>query len=196
MIADVGCRDPGSGTSVFISTALASETRQFSLVDRAQFRSLTNTSRPRCIKQWSPLLVCVSIASGNRQRGEIMRLVSRSGLIAIVLTVAAIAASTAQASAGLAGIQPVQASTAAQASADQIAAERAAHSPSAPLDRFSLAHVHTLTPSTTTEASGTSDSQGFHVGDAAIGAGLMAGLLLLGAAGTLAARRHRQPVQP
>ena len=36
-----------------------------------------------------------------------MRLVSRSGLIAIVLTVAAIAASTAQASGGFAGIRPV-----------------------------------------------------------------------------------------
>jgi hypothetical protein len=125
-----------------------------------------------------------------------MRLASRSGLIAIVLTVAAIATSTAQASAGLAGVRPVQASTVAQASADQIAAERAAHSPSAPLDRFSLAGVHRLTLSTPTEASGTSGSEGFHLGDAAIGAGLMAGLLLLGAAGTLAARRRRQPVRP
>ena len=90
-----------------------------------------------------------------------MRLVSRSGLIAIVLTVAAIAASTAQASGGFAGIRPVQASTLAQASADQIAAERAALSPSAPLDRFSLIHVHTITPTTTTGVGGTSDSEGF-----------------------------------
>ena len=125
-----------------------------------------------------------------------MRLVSRSGLIGIVLTVAAIATSTAQASAGLAGVRPVQASTPAHASADQIAAERAAHSPSAPLDRFSLAHVHTRTPNTTTEASGTSGSEGFDLGDAAIGASLMAGLLLLGAAGALVARRRRQPVRP
>ena len=42
----------------------------------------------------------------------------------------------------------VSASTAAQASADRIAAERAAASPSAPLDRFALANVHRVTPTT------------------------------------------------
>ena len=40
------------------------------------------------------------------------------------------------------------AATAAQASADRIAAERAAASPSAPLDRFALGNVHRVTPTT------------------------------------------------
>jgi hypothetical protein len=124
-----------------------------------------------------------------------MRLVSRSGLIAIVLTVAAIAASTAQASGGFAGIRPVQASTQAPTRADQIAADRAARNPSAPLSQFSLAHVHSVTPPTTSEVGGTSDPKGFDFGDAALGAGLVAGVVLLGAAGTLVARRRRQPLQ-
>jgi hypothetical protein len=42
----------------------------------------------------------------------------------------------------------------------------------------------------------TSGSKGFQYDDAAVGAGLMAGLVLLGTAGTLAARRRRQPLQP
>ena len=138
-----------------------------------------------------------------------MRLTSRSRMIAIALAVGAIAAPTAQAS-GLAGtlsaptfsssvahLHPdgqVSASTAAQASADRIAADRAAASPSAPLDRFALIKVHTVTPTTTSEVSGNSGSGGFDVGDAAIGAGVMSGLVLLGIAGGLAVHRRRQPV--
>jgi hypothetical protein len=123
-----------------------------------------------------------------------MRLVSRSGLIAIVLTVAAITTATAQASAGLAGIRPTPAPTPTQASADQIAAERAALSPSAPLDRFSLVKMHKVTSATTSEVGGNSGSAGFHFGDAAIGAGVMAGLAVLGIGGMLAARRRRPPL--
>jgi LPXTG-motif cell wall-anchored protein len=88
------------------------------------------------------------------------------------------------------------ASTAAEAAADRIAAEHAAASLSAPLDRFTLANVHTITPTTTAGVSTNSDSEGFHFGDAAVGAGLMAGLVLLGTAGAFAARRRRQPVRP
>jgi hypothetical protein len=125
-----------------------------------------------------------------------MQLVSRSRLIAIVLTIAAIAASTAQASAGLAGIRPALAPTPAQASADQAAAVRAARSSSAPLDRFSLIKVHTVAPSTSSQLGGNSDSAGFHFGDAAIGASVIAGLAVLGTGGMLAARRRRQPLHP
>jgi hypothetical protein len=42
----------------------------------------------------------------------------------------------------------------------------------------------------------TANPQGFQYGDAAIGAGLMAGLTLLGAAGALAVRRRTQPRHP
>ncbi len=124
-----------------------------------------------------------------------MRLVSRSGLIAIAVVVGAIAAPAAQA-VGLVAISSDSSVTAAQASADRIAAERAAASPSAPLDRFALIKVHKIkiTPTTTSGVSGNPDPEGFHSGDAAIGAGVMAGLVLLGSAGLIAARRRRQPL--
>jgi hypothetical protein len=138
-----------------------------------------------------------------------MRLISRSRMIAIALAVGAIAAPTAQAS-GLAGtlsaptfsssvaqLHPDEqgsASAAAQASADRTAADRAAASPSAPLDRFALIKVHTVTPTTASAVTGNSGSGGFDVGDAAIGAGVMSGLVLLGIAGGLAVHRRRQPL--
>ena len=75
--------------------------------------------------------------------------------------------------------------------ADLIAAQRAAANPSASLDRFALINVHKIPPATT---SGNSNPEQFHFGDAAIGAGVTAGLVLLGIAGLLAARRRRQPL--
>jgi hypothetical protein len=75
--------------------------------------------------------------------------------------------------------------------ADVIAAQRAAANRSASLDRFALINVHEIPPATT---SANSDPQRFNIGDAAIGAGITVGLVLLGAAGVLAARRRRQPV--
>jgi hypothetical protein len=84
-------------------------------------------------------------------------------------------------------------SDSAPTAADLIAAQRAAANPSASLDRFALINVHKIPPATT---SGNSDQQRFHFGDAAIGAAVTAGLVLLGiAAGLLGARRRRQPVQ-
>jgi hypothetical protein len=120
-----------------------------------------------------------------------MRLASRSGLIAIVLTVAAIAASTAQASAGLAGIRPVEASPVAQSSADQAVADRAALSPSAPLDRFSLIHVHTITP--TTKGPSAQPDNGFDWGDAAIGAAAGLTLTMLVGGGAILLSRRSSP---
>ena len=122
-----------------------------------------------------------------------MRLVSRSVLIAIAVVVGAIAAPAAQA-VGLGAISRDSSGTAAQVSADHLAAERAAASPSAPLDQFTLIKVHKITPTTTSEVSDNSGPGGFHLGDAAIGAGVMAGLVLLGSAGLIAARRRRQPL--
>jgi LPXTG-motif cell wall-anchored protein len=75
--------------------------------------------------------------------------------------------------------------------ADAIAAQRAAANPSASLDRFALINVHKIPLATT---GGNPDPQQFHFGDAAIGAGVTAGLVLLGIAGLLASRRRRQPL--
>jgi hypothetical protein len=80
--------------------------------------------------------------------------------------------------------------------ADQLAAAYAAENPSASLDRFGLIHIHKITPITTTAASGSSVPEDFQFGDAAIGAGVMTGLVLVGTAGTLAARRRRHLVVP
>jgi hypothetical protein len=88
-------------------------------------------------------------------------------------------------------IAPRVSSDQAPTPADVIAARRAAANPSASLDRFALINVHKIPPATT---SGTSDPQRFHIGDAAIGAGITLALMLLGAAGVLAARRRRQPL--
>jgi hypothetical protein len=74
---------------------------------------------------------------------------------------------------------------------DLIAAQRAAARPSASLDRFALINVHKIPPDTT---SGNSKPEQFQFGDAAIGAGVTVGLVLLGIAGLVAARRRRQPL--
>jgi hypothetical protein len=75
--------------------------------------------------------------------------------------------------------------------AELSAARRAAANPSASLDRFALANVHKV-PLITTSAN--SSPEQFNFGDAAIGAGVTAGLMLLGIASLLAARRRRQPL--
>ena len=74
--------------------------------------------------------------------------------------------------------------------ADLIAAQRAAASPSASLNRFALINVRNI-PAI---PSGDSNPERFHFGDAAIGAGVTAGLVLLGIAGLLVARRRREPL--
>jgi hypothetical protein len=73
--------------------------------------------------------------------------------------------------------------------ADLIAAQRAAATPSASLDRFALIDVHKIPLATT---SGNPNPEQFQFGDAAIGAGVTAGLVLLAIAGLLAARRRRR----
>jgi LPXTG-motif cell wall-anchored protein len=75
--------------------------------------------------------------------------------------------------------------------ADLIAAQRAAAHPTASLDRFALIGVHKIPLGTT---SGNSNPDRFHFGDAAIGAGVTVGLVLLGIAGLLVARRRREPL--
>jgi hypothetical protein len=75
--------------------------------------------------------------------------------------------------------------------AELIAAQRAADNPSASLDRFALIGVREIPLAAT---SGNPNPRRFHFGDVAIGAGVTAGLVLLGIAGLLAARRRRQPL--
>jgi hypothetical protein len=73
---------------------------------------------------------------------------------------------------------------------DLVAAQHAAASQSASLDRFSLIHVHTITPATTSVLSANANPQGFQFGDAAIGAGAMAELMSLGTPGAITVRRR------
>jgi hypothetical protein len=183
------------------------------------------------------------------RRGEVMRLVSRSGLIATALAVSAIAAPSAEAGGLLSGLAPdppgaaqqeaqsflriyshpaltawevrpnpdeqLPASTPAVATPDQAAVARALESQSAALDRIAQANGRNITPTATTAVStgahmictprspscltvsNTSattgkPSVGFHYDDAAVGAGVIAGLVLLGTAGTFAMRRRGQ----
>ena len=104
----------------------------------------------------------------------------------------------------------VSAATAAQASADRIAAERAAASPSAPLDRFALGKVHRVTPTTSgprsevvsgggygpataapTVVRVVEGNSGFDWADAAIGAGGGIALSMLGLGGAYGVSRYR-----
>jgi hypothetical protein len=95
-----------------------------------------------------------------------MRLTTRSGLIATSLAIAAIAGPNASAGSGVQGSTP---------------GPWAGPMSSGPLS---------VAP---TPPRASSPSNGFHYGDAAIGAGVMAGLTLLAASGTLTARRRRHP---
>ena len=169
-----------------------------------------------------------------------MRLVSRSGLIAIALAVGAVAAPASQAS-SLAGISsapaarspvmlpiPAQQVSAPvvtpnldkqgsawvvkpnpdeQASAATLSGATPGQATSsrdgvgeprlrAQLAQLARTRVDKIKSTTAPEVSGSSGPQGFHLGDAAIGAGVMVGLMLLGAAGALAARRRGRPLHP
>jgi len=109
-----------------------------------------------------------------------------------IITLAAIAAATAAWAPAIAGavlIGPGAGSGGIPYS-DLVAAEHAAASQSATLDRFGLIHVHAIPLATTPVVSGSADPEGFQFGDAAIGAGAMAGLLLVGAACAITVRRR------
>jgi hypothetical protein len=138
-----------------------------------------------------------------------MRLVSRGGLIAIALAVGAIVVPTAQASssAGISGApasnhsvfipisgEAVSASISSAATPGRLTSSR--DGVGEPRLRAFFAQVTRTHPRNGARPTTTSGSDGFQYGDAAVGAGLMAGLVLLGIAGTLAARRRRQPLQP
>jgi hypothetical protein len=137
-----------------------------------------------------------------------MRLSSHRRLFVAVLAVGAIAAPSAQAfgpgtgaaidQSGRAQQQPASTSAGGErpSRADQLAAAYAAANPSASLDRFGLVHIRKITPITTSAVSGSSGPEDFHFGDAAIGAGVLTGLVLIGTAGTLAASRRRHQVVP
>lgn len=149
-----------------------------------------------------------------------MRLVSRSGLLATALTIGAIAAPSAQASGlvstghdpsgaakqeaqGFLRIYSHAASTPTVATPDPAAVARDKASIGAAFDRIAQAYDRSSASTTTPVASvsapvaSTAQSQsGFQYDDAAVGAGVMAGLALLGAAGALTARRRTQPRHP
>jgi hypothetical protein len=71
-----------------------------------------------------------------------------------------------------------------------VAAQHAATSTSAPLDRFGFAHLHQIARTAGSEPAKYSDPRGFQLDDAAIGAGALAGLVFLGTAGAVTIRRR------
>jgi hypothetical protein len=149
-----------------------------------------------------------------------MRLVLRSGPIVTVLAVIALAAPNALA----VRFYPPPGSTPSAATSDQLTTSRDGVGEGrlrAAFAHLGRTHGHSNTsastsssnpgarlictphsqpvscrPISTTRASTAAGSHGFHYGDAAIGAALMGGLVLLGTAGTLATRRRRQPLHP
>jgi hypothetical protein len=149
-----------------------------------------------------------------------MRLVLRSGPIVTVLAVIALAAPNALA----VRFYPPPASTPSAATSDQLitsrdgvgegrlraafapvgrtlgrsnaAASTSSSNPGARLICTPRSQPVSCRPASTTRATTAAGSHGFHYGDAVIGAALMGGLVLLGTAGTLAARRRRQPLHP
>jgi hypothetical protein len=142
-----------------------------------------------------------------------MRLVSLSGPIATGLAIVALAAPSAQAI----GFDAHPASTPSVAAHDQAAVAREPAGESAAFDRIAQAYDRDITPTTTRVVStgshlicaphsrscltisntpASSASEGFQLGDAAIGAGVMLGLMLLGAAGVLVARPSRELRHP
>ena len=138
-----------------------------------------------------------------------MRLVSRGGLIAVALAVGAIVVPTAQASrvGGTSSTaassysvvipipaEAVSASTPSGATARQVSSSR--DGLGEPRLRAFFAQATRTPVRNSARPTAASGSKGFQYDDAAVGAGLMAGLVLLGTAGTLAARRRRQPLQP
>jgi hypothetical protein len=141
-----------------------------------------------------------------------MRLVSRTGIIATALAIGAIAAPNAQAGLFSTGPDPKgaaqqeaqsflriyshPASTPSAATPDLAAVARDKASIGAAFDRIALAFDRDSTSTATPVAGIAQGSPGFRYGDAAIGAGMMAGLILLGAAGALAVRRRAQSRHP
>ena len=144
-----------------------------------------------------------------------MRLATRSGLIATTLAIGAIAAPNAQAGGLLSGTTPDPpgaaqqeaqsflriyshpASTPAVAAPDQATVARdqlGDRELSAALLRIAQLNGANIASRATPAASTVNPE--FQYDDAAIGAGVMAGLILLGTAGTLAVRRRTQPRHP
>jgi hypothetical protein len=135
-----------------------------------------------------------------------MRLASRSGLIATSLAIAAITAPTAQAGLFSSGPDPKGAdqqeaqsflriyshptSMPFVAPPDQAAVARDKASIGAAFDRIAQAYDRNITPATVTSTA--QNPQGFDYGDAAVGAGIVGGLVLLTAAGGLTVRRRSQ----
>jgi hypothetical protein len=109
-----------------------------------------------------------------------------------IITLAAIAAATAAADPGIAGAVPIGPVTPSGGTTNPYltAAKHAAAGRTAPLGRFTLIHVHMITPVPTSVVSGNADPEGFQIGDAAIAAGAMAGFVVLGTAGAITVRRR------
>ena len=111
--------------------------------------------------------------------------------IKLIITLAAFTAATAAAAPAIASAAPIaDAGSGSTTNSDIVASQHAATSTSAPLDRFGLAHVHDIARTAGSEVSKASDPGGFQFDDAAIGAGALAGLVLLGTAAAATARRR------
>ena len=137
-----------------------------------------------------------------------MRFVSRTGMIATTLAIGAIAAPNAQAGLFSTGPDPKGAvqqeaqsflriySHPASTPPDRAAVARDKASIGAAFDRIALAFDRDSTSTATPVAGIAQGSPGFRYGDAAIGAGMMAGLILLGTAGAIAVRRRTPARHP
>jgi hypothetical protein len=140
-----------------------------------------------------------------------MRLATHSGLIATTLAIAAIATPSAQAGLFSAGPDPKgaaqqeaqsflriyshPASTPSVATSDPATIARdqlGDRQLSAALLRMAQINGRNVATTATAPVASTTPNPGFQYGDAAVGGGLIAGLALLGTAGTLAVRRRGQ----
>jgi hypothetical protein len=139
-----------------------------------------------------------------------MRLARRTATIATILALGAIAAPGAQAGGLLSDTRPDppgaaqqeaqsflriyshQASRLSAATPDQAAVAREQASESAAFERIARIDGRNIASSTGSVATVTSQPLGFQYGDAAIGAGVMAGLVLLAIGGAFAIRHRRQ----
>lgn len=117
--------------------------------------------------------------------------------IKCIITLTAIAAATATSAPAIAAAASSAGSGSGSSStpthADLVAAELAATHTSAPLYQFGLIHIQAIPPITATT---TSDPDRFQLGDAAIGAGAIASLTLLGTAGAITVRRRAHLPHP
>lgn len=137
-----------------------------------------------------------------------MRLISRTGLVVTVLAIGAIAVPIASADPSHSGWNPAPSGTVVSPNPDQQGGVTSSRDGlteprlraawlSAAYARAAKAGARsyvTTAPSSlsATHASTASGSQGFHLGDAAIGGGLIAVLMLIGVAGVFTVRRHGQ----